>query len=169
MVIDSSLVSKERAFVWLATERPEIMAEIDERLRASMSETDALMALSGMSLEGMSLDDELVRNCIEAYIQSQVIIDKTIPYGVVLSGDVMHKSKNVRNFISYTVENMRAAVSLSSIKVTLQAYGEDENVWQLAVKAKMHSADRREASQKMVIPLASLQSIESLRSEFYNH
>jgi hypothetical protein len=168
MVVDSTLASKERAYSWLSALYPEFVQEIDALISTSMSEVDALQALSSLDLSSIDLDNELARNCVEAYIKSQVIIDKKMPYGMVLQGEVSHYNAILKKPIYYDVTNMKTIAKISSVKLVLHHEAGQPEEWRLGVKASTLPRDRRESGMKYTVPLSTIKTIVSLRDEFYH-
>lgn len=167
ITIDSMLASKERSYSWLRTMYPGFIEEIDSRINDSMSEADAIIELAKVDLSTINLDDELARNCVEAYIRSHILVDKKVPYGLLVNGEVSHENFRIGKRISYHVENMKMIASVSSIKVFARTGDTGSDAWHLGLRVKSHQQDRRIRARKYNVPLSSVELMVSLRDEFF--
>jgi hypothetical protein len=167
VVVDSTFASKERAFTWLSAVHPEFIQQVDELIGDSMSEVEALQALADLQFNDIDLDDELTRNCIEAYVRSQVIVDKKMPYGLILDGELSYDNKRIGRAIYHDVTDLKTIAKLSSLGLVRNHKAGQPEQWRLGVKAKTRPQDRREKGMTYHIPLSTTKTIVSLREEFY--
>jgi hypothetical protein len=169
VTLDSTFATKQRAYSWLNTMHPDFIKDVDTRIIASMSEAEAILALSTLDLDRLDLSDELARNCVEAYLKSQIIVDKKVPYGIVIDGVVGHYNERVGQEITYPVSDMRVIASLSSVKLLPERFKNSSVAWRLGLQIKTHPHDRRDVVREYQVPLSSVKEIVSLRDSFYSN
>lgn len=167
IVVDSSSASKERAYSWLNTMHPDFINKVDACINTSMSEVDAVIGLSELDISEINLDDELARNCVEAYIKSQIVRDKKVPYGLIIEGDVSHDNFQIGQRIFYEVTDMKVIAKISPVRVFAQPDRSGSHIWKLGLRIKAHQRDRRIPSRRYNVPLSSIKTMVSVRDEFY--
>ena len=165
--IELELASPERAKAWLTISCPELIEEIDFRiLNGPGGEDDAILSLKGLDInEFTDLSDEFTRNCMNIYLQSIVEVDKDVPYSSKLNGP----ARNVEDqSLLYNIKSDNALIMVNNINLQpIFNVDQTDTRWSISLLMALLEADRTTETQYYLMPVDTVQELQSIRSAYY--
>lgn len=159
-----------RALAWLTISHPELVNQLDQLLiNNSDDETKDLLALRDFRYFTPSTMDQreakLLKHALAAYLYGMVTLDLEVPYEIILNGSYMVIGEQRTETVNGVKGVMFSPNSLLVLEENNEknSFGVEGSFYSCGLGGMIHGADIYEESRQVIVPLAHMQSITSMR------
>lgn len=170
-IVELSGVSYERARSWIEVSCPGLLDELDSRLLNEVAGgNEPVYALRGLDLsEYIAVDDDFTQTCIETHLNGLMSFDRSVPYSVEVQGQMLGYDDEEGMSI-YQVDDLKALAFMRRVYIVTSPFPEEgEAAWQFAVETQILGSNSESTSVEYMIPIDSLESVQSLRRNFFGN
>lgn len=170
-IIELDGVSYERARSWIEVSCPGLLDELDERLLNEIVDgNEPVYALKGLDLsEYAAVDDEFTQTCIETHLSGLMSFDRAVPYSVEIQGQMLGYDDD-KGMTVYQVDDLKTLAFMRRVFIVTNPFPDnDGSIWQFAVETQLLGSNPDSTGVEYMIPLESVESVQSLRRNFFGH
>tara|TARA_Y100001949_G_scaffold93304_1_gene78774 strand:+ start:1488 stop:2483 length:996 start_codon:yes stop_codon:yes gene_type:complete len=168
--LDTKKASPKRSINWLSVMSPGFMEASDRRILSGDTTEEQLRNMSSLEVaDYLDLDDELARNCVLGYLESQIVFDQEVAYVAYVSGALEYQHPTAHTYVPRVHEELYAVIDEPKLCFIKNRFlSSDKNNWVLGISFQAHAEDASQPSMSYRVPLNSLQAIRSGRDLLYS-
>lgn len=169
--LNFDVISPERAYAWLSLTQPEALHDIDDRIAAVRRDEDALINIGRFRLaipkDASEQQSRMLRHSVSEYVGAMIIVDTEVPYEATLDGLAWNEEEE--RYLYYSDERVLLSVEgMNLFHTGNYEEGDDENDrYGFAINGFIAPSDTLDDRIPVTVPLATVQSLDSLRRRIY--